>query len=159
MNIHLEDSIPFYSPFSCDYNRIFSGSCFGEKSRIEILESARSELDFKMSLPYGSMKQLTFQFLETLNSGCVVYTEEGVIEKKKGVFLQNLWSLLRPTYQVYTFAKYSNIYTWRYISELLSWWRHRCFGKVEVLHLSSYGEYWKELKILSQKQFESEFWL
>lgn len=85
----MEDSIPFYSPFSCDYNRIFSGSCFGEKSRIEILKSARSELDFKMSLPYGNMKQLTFQFPEPLSEGCTVYAEEGVVEKEKGVFLQN----------------------------------------------------------------------
>jgi len=77
MNIYLEDSIPFYSPFSCDCDRIFSGSCFGEKSRIEILESAGSELDFKVSLPYGNKKELPSMFLEPLSDGCAVYAGKG----------------------------------------------------------------------------------
>ena len=149
----LEDLIFFFNLFifSCDCDRIFSGSCFGEKNGIEVPESARSELDFKMSLIHISRALAWWM--------CCLCREEGVVEKEKGEFLQNLWSLLKPTYEVCTFAKYSKTHTCRYLSELLSWWRHRCFGRVEALHLFSYREYWKELKTLSQKQFESEFWL
>lgn len=117
MHLHFEDSIPFYPPFSCGYDRIFSGSCFGEKSRIEVLKSVRSELDFKMSLPYGDVKRLTFRFLQPLSDGCALWGWREGGKRERGRISPELMKSMKPIYEVYTSAKYPKIYISRYTSD------------------------------------------